>query len=132
MSHRPTLEELQSALRASWCAETAHTPHTWSSANPSAGQCWTTAYVVRHFLGGEILYAELMPQSEPVERHAWNRLPDGNEVDLTREQLPKHQALRQCDIPEAIVAAVSGAQAQRLLERVSRLLDRSAVVNNDG
>ena len=46
-----------------------------------------TALVVRELLGGEILIATVIPpEGESSERHAWNRLPSGEEVDLTREQ----------------------------------------------
>src|SRR5260221_1785765 len=86
-----SLGQVESAIRASWSAETSHSPREWSNENPCAGQCWTTAYVVRHFLGGEIVVAEVEPRSSPVQRHAWNRLPGGAEVDLTREQFGPRQ-----------------------------------------
>ena len=117
-----TLARLESAIRTSWSAETAHTPATWSSAKPSDGQCWTTAYVVRHFLGDEIVIAEVLPLAKPILRHAWNRFPGGHDVDLTRDQFPDGQAFRECDIPESVILAVSGKQAEILLQRVQRLI----------
>ena len=118
------LATLEAALRACWCAETAHSPEAWSAENPAAGQCWTSAFVIRHFLGGEIVLAELAPRTDPIQRHAWNRLPDGTEIDLTRGQFPESQEFRLCEVPEEIIVQVSGRQAQLLLERVRGYLGR--------
>ena len=45
-----------------------------------------TALVVRDLLRGEILIANVVKNGRRLERHAWNRLPSGVEIDLTREQ----------------------------------------------
>lgn len=118
----PTLAELATAIRSSWSAETAHSPSAWSVDRPSAGQCWTSAFVIRHYFGGEIVLAEVLPHMDPVQRHAWNRFSDGSEFDLTRDQFPPDQAFRECAIPEAVVRSVSGPQAERLLRRVQSLI----------
>jgi hypothetical protein len=127
-----TLGQLEVAIRASWSAETAHSPGQWSSANPSAGQCWTTAYVVRHFLGGQIAIAEILPHTLPIQRHAWNRLSSGAEVDLTRSQFPANQEFRPCQVDEAAIESVSLAQAQCLLKRVSEMLGVEPEVKDEG
>ena len=49
--------------------------------NRALGQCAVTALVVQDVLRGELLRAEVNGTS-----HYWNRLPDGTELDLTREQ----------------------------------------------
>lgn len=118
-----TLEQLEAAIRASWSAETAHSPQSWSADNPSGGQCWTTAYVVRHFFKGEIILAEVLPHTDPIARHAWNRLPTGIEIDFTRDQFPSTQEFRECTVPESVIIAVSGKQAYLLLERVEAVLN---------
>jgi hypothetical protein len=51
----PSLADIADALHAAWCAETAQDASAWSIANAAAGQCWQSAYVVRHYLGGERL-----------------------------------------------------------------------------
>ena len=117
-----TLAQLKSAIHVSWSAETSHSPQDWDANNPSAGQCWTTAYVVRHFFGGELILAEILPHTNPIQRHAWNRLPDGTVVDFTRDQFPDKQEFRECSIPESIIVSVSGKQAHLLLERVEDAL----------
>jgi hypothetical protein len=81
-----TLAELEAAVRSAWSAETADEPETWSPDNPARNHCDVTALVVRDLLGGEILIANVIRDGRRVERHAWNRLPSGIEVDLTREQ----------------------------------------------
>ena len=113
-----TLESLEATIRACWRADTAWTPEAWNPATPAAGQCWSTAYVLRHLLGGEIVHAELLPHTEPKQRHAWNRFRNGFELDLTREQFPPGQRFRECSLPGDLLMSVAGQQARRLLARV--------------
>ena len=120
------LASLAQTIRDCWCADTAWAPATWRAENPAAGQCWSTAFVVRHFLGGHIVHAEVMPATAPKLYHAWNRLPDGRDIDLTREQFPPGQVLRECDFPEDVIQKVAGSQAERLLLRVKSVLAASA------
>ena len=120
--YRFTLDELQDAIRSSWSKETSHSPDLWDESCPSAGQCWTSAYVVRHFIGGKILIAEVLPHTDPISRHAWNSFDSGLQIDITRDQFPRDQKFEECDIPEDVILKVSGKQAQLLLERVSRKL----------
>jgi hypothetical protein len=81
-----TLSELEEAIRASWGAETSDRPESWTTDNPAYQQCDVTARVVRDYLGGEILTAGVVLDGIRVDRHAWNRLPSGLVLDLTREQ----------------------------------------------
>lgn len=75
---------LAEALRQAWGRDTSADPDGWSVENPSWGQCAVTALVIQDVLGGELLRCEA-----PTGSHYWNRLPDGREIDLTREQF-KH------------------------------------------
>jgi hypothetical protein len=81
-----TLQETEAAIRAAWGRETSDDPDEWSAENPARGQCAVTALLVRELLGGEILVANVLREGRRVERHAWNRLPSGLTLDLTREQ----------------------------------------------
>jgi len=47
------------------------------------GQCAVTALIVQDYLGGEILRGTVGEES-----HYWNRLPTGEELDLTASQFP--------------------------------------------
>jgi hypothetical protein len=122
----PTVQEIKSALTKSWCRETAQVQNSWSPSNPSAGQCWQSAYVVRYYLGGDIVVAELVPQTSPIQRHAWNKLPSGEEVDLTRAQFQPHQEFAPCDVPESLIWSVVGAQSELLLAKVQDILSNGA------
>lgn len=124
MTSQHSLESVASALEDSWCRETAQVPGSWSAERPAAGQCWQSAFVVRHFFGGEIVVAELVPRTDPIQRHAWNKLPCGREVDLTNSQFSRAQELSVCVVPEAIIWSVVGQQAQLLLARVEERLRR--------
>jgi hypothetical protein len=81
-----TLGELEAAIRTAWGADTSADPGGWTSVVPAYGQCDATARVVRDYLGGEILIANVVLAGRRRERHAWNRLPSGLTIDLTREQ----------------------------------------------
>ena len=66
--------------------DTCQFPHLWNPDVPETGQCGTTAMVVMDILGGELLEAEVAVDGERIEYHYWTRLPNGDEVDLTRGQ----------------------------------------------
>ena len=119
---RPTLEDIELALRKSWCQETAQVASSWDPQNPAAGQCWQSAFVVRHYFGGDIILAEVLPLTEPISRHAWNRLLDGREVDLSRSQFAEGQTFRLCTVSDEIVWKIVGSQAELLLCKVKSAL----------
>ncbi|MGW7073936.1 YunG family protein [Streptomyces sp. NPDC054866] len=82
---------IEAALRAAWSADTCspddaeRTP--WTSANPAWGHCDITALVVHDIFGGELLVGEVWSaDGEQQGFNWWNRLANGVELDLTREQ----------------------------------------------
>ena len=122
-----SLAELQSIIRAEWSPETAWTPEAWRPESPAAGQCFSTAHVVKSLFGGEIVHAEIIPFTTPRQRHAWNRLPSGLEFDLTREQFSPEQVFLECELPADLVWQVGGVQAALLFTRVESRLCAAAV-----
>ena len=89
-----TLEEVAPVLRAAWSADTCDEVDLadWSLQNPARGQCGVTALVLQELLGGELLLAEVHFADGGYQGvHYWNRLPDGEEIDLTREQFAAHE-----------------------------------------
>lgn len=78
------MESLAASLTCAWSRQTSADPERWAPDNPAWGQCAVTALVVQDEVGGELLRTTVDGLS-----HYWNRLPDGSEVDLTREQFPK-------------------------------------------
>jgi hypothetical protein len=67
-------------LRQAWTATTSASTD-WTPERPSVGQCAVTALIVQDELGGVLLRTINANVS-----HYWNRLPDGSELDLTRDQ----------------------------------------------
>jgi hypothetical protein len=68
-------------------ADTTWRNFDWSEANPSRGQCGSTALTIHDLLGGELLIADVLRTDGSRQGvHYWNLLPDGSEIDLTREQ----------------------------------------------
>ena len=83
------LADLERAIRASWSPETAFASADYlarAPGRPSRGQCGTTALVVHDLLGGEVLVAGFAVGGVVDGVHYWNRLPDGECVDLTVDQ----------------------------------------------
>jgi hypothetical protein len=81
---------LAAALRTVWAADTCSPDDLaragWSPANPAWGHCDITALIVNDIFGGDLMVGEVQHAGEQQGHHWWNRLPDGREIDLTREQ----------------------------------------------
>ena len=100
------LAELEHAIRAAWSAETADDPAGWSADNPAKDQCCVTALLVRELLGGEILIANVVKDGRRLERHAWNRLDSGVEIDLTRSQFRAGEQLGTPRVEEPLLTGL--------------------------
>ncbi|MHB8648805.1 MAG: YunG family protein [Gaiellaceae bacterium] len=124
------MEQIEIAIRASWSAETADHPDLWSPENPARCQCGSTAIVVRELLGGEILAADVSRNGERVERHAWNRLPTGEEIDLTRSQFRDRSLQIGAGVPREPRSQSARPGAHELL--LARTRARLALSTKDG
>lgn len=125
-SHVPlTLAGLEEAIRDSWCAETSDRPDEWTSENPAFQQCDVTARVVQDYLGGEILIAGVVLDGVRVDRHAWNRLPSGVEVDLSRAQFLRGERFERAEVLTDFVARNGDERYALLAERVREKLRES-------
>lgn len=92
-----TDERIAGALRESWSAETCDPVDlpAWCQANKARGQCGSTALVINDLLGGDLMIAEVLwPDGSRQGFHYWNLLPDGSEVDLTREQFTEGEVVQ--------------------------------------
>ena len=85
-----TQNSLAEALREVWAADTCSPDDLdrsgWWRDNPAWGQCDITALVVNDVFGGDLMVGEVHHAGEQQGYHWWNRLSDGHEIDLTREQ----------------------------------------------
>jgi len=91
-------ENLETAVRAAWALDTCDPvdAEDWSAANPSRGQCGSTALTIHDLLGGELLIAEVIRSDGSRQGvHYWNLLPDGTELDLTSEQFADDEVIQQ-------------------------------------
>jgi hypothetical protein len=98
----PTLSLVEQVIRASWSAASCDPVDApWSPENPAKGQCGVTALVVQDHLGGDLLLAEVLHADGSRQGvHYWNRLPDGTEIDLTREQFRAGEQVQEPTIIE--------------------------------
>jgi GNAT superfamily N-acetyltransferase len=120
--HSLTLAGLEAAIRHSWSSETSADPDEWSTENPARGQCDVTAMLVRSYLGGEILVANVLHGGRRVERHAWNRLPSGLTIDLTRDQFKRGELLGEPAAEEPLGLGNARERQNLLAERVEKAL----------
>lgn len=74
------LEELTHALKLSWDDQTSAERDSLGTV-ASRGQCAVSALIIQDEFGGDLMRAEVAGVS-----HYWNQLPDGSEVDVTRDQ----------------------------------------------
>jgi hypothetical protein len=79
-------KNLEKSLRAAWSKKTSWTKR-FDPKNPAANQCRVTSAVVQKLLGGKILFCII--KKRPFISHFWNRLPNGKEIDFTRDQFSK-------------------------------------------
>ena len=120
----PTLEELRAAIESCWGRDTSDDPGEWTPENRTRGQCGVTALVIRELLGGEILMADVHGSHLEGERHAWNRLPSGEEVDLTADQFRNGETLGPAGVDEPYVITDGVDRGALLLGRVGQALGR--------
>jgi hypothetical protein len=117
-----TLPEIESALRASWSRATSDDPDEWTPDWSTRGQCGVSAYVIQALLGGEILVAPVHGSAQEGEHHAWNRLPSGEEVDLTLDQFRGGETLGEPWVGEVFVTENGVHRGELLLEAVRERL----------
>lgn len=77
---------LYAQLLDAWSKDSSASPDRWLPSRPSLGQCAVTALIVQERFGGELVRVVNAGDS-----HYFNRLPDGSEVDLTRDQFDSWQ-----------------------------------------
>ena len=77
-----------------------------------------TALLVRELLGGEILVANVLRDGVRVDRHAWNRLPSGLTLDLTREQFTRDERFGEPAVEEPMLTHRHPERFGTLRERV--------------
>jgi len=82
---------------------------------------------LRELLGGEILIAGVVRDGRRVERHAWNRLPSGIAVDLTREQFRGGELFEEPRVEEPIITQRNSERYLLLEARVRKALGLPAV-----
>jgi hypothetical protein len=99
----PSLSLVEHVVRASWSPDSCDPVdlEDWSPENPARGQCGVTALVLQEHLGGDLLLADVVHADGSRQGvHYWNRLPDGSEVDLTREQFVDGEQVREPRVVE--------------------------------
>jgi GNAT superfamily N-acetyltransferase len=117
-----SLTDLERAIAQAWGRDTSDDPGEWSEDNRARGQCGVTALLVRELLGGEILIANVLRNGRRVERHAWNRLPSGLTVDLTRTQFRGDERLEQPAVQDPLVMTGIPERYELLAQRVRTAL----------
>lgn len=95
---RWSVEQVSAAIRASWSLDTCDPADAeqWSSDNRARGQCGVSSLVLHDLVGGELMLAEVLHRDGSRQGwHYWNRLPDGTELDLTREQFTADEIVQE-------------------------------------
>jgi 8-oxo-dGTP pyrophosphatase MutT (NUDIX family) len=82
-------------MREAWGPDTCDPSDLpdWRPENPARGQCGATALVIHDLLGGDLILGEVYGHGARRGHHYWNRLPDGTEVDLTRDQFSPDETI---------------------------------------
>jgi hypothetical protein len=86
--------DLEKALENSWSKFSSSDPFNWTKDNPSYGQCAVTSLVVQDYLGGEIVWANVILADGKEISHYFNHI-NGIEKDFTRKQFPEGTIISQ-------------------------------------
>tara|TARA_B100002003_G_C13629173_1_gene322005 strand:+ start:85 stop:462 length:378 start_codon:yes stop_codon:yes gene_type:complete len=122
-----SLKQVESAIKNSWDRETCHYKFLWDDKElpESAGHCRVVSLIVQDFMGGEIMYSYI--RGNPKWDHYWNKLPNGKEVDLTKDQFPKNIKFVKPKIisrKEALSSKRTQTGYEILKKRVKKILER--------
>ena len=126
-----TVAEVSAAIVASWSRETCYARDDYidrgRSGDQSRGQCGTTSLVLNDYFGGELVVADVFVDDQKDGVHYWNRLPDGQIVDLTKLQFLSNETLGTAKVLKRSPGSpVNGlAQYSLLKERVANFLKQS-------
>jgi hypothetical protein len=124
-----TLEAVILALRESWGPDTCAPEDVadWTPDNPARGQSATTAMVIHDFFGGSLVTGEVFSAGERTDFHWWNRLHDGEQVDITLDQFgPDEHVVGSIDVVRPTGPTRLDRQYTLLSSRVSARLAQSA------
>ena len=79
------LKELRAKFEKTWSRDTCWHKADFHPKVPSGGQCFVTAMIVQDIFGGDLIQGTVR-QIDGKMNHYWNKLPDGQEFDLTSDQ----------------------------------------------
>lgn len=116
---RQQIDKLVNAIRDSWDSKTCYPElkTQWDEQNPALGQCAVTALFIQEKCGGQILYNQDYD-------HYWNQLPDGNELDLTKDQFSFKKNLKGSPVKPEVILTSPNARRFRTSFRFSLLKRR--------
>ena len=126
----------QKVMLACASKETSADPDNWLENDPSRGNCVPFAIFIKETFGGEILRASLAKVAgyENMGSHYWNRLLNGAEIDLARDQfkggaynlIPEGSNLSRDDNPITVESLLKNPDVKKrfelLRERLSEVL----------
>lgn len=107
-------------LEKCWGPDTSASPD-WPAGPPSQGQCAVTALVIQDYEGGILQRVRTLSGS-----HYYNRLADGTDVDLTRDQFgPQEEFGAPSERTRSYVLSYPSTRVryQLLADRVAKALE---------
>ncbi len=71
--------------------DTSYDPNGWSDENPLWGHCAVVSLLAQDYFGGSLVRGSLahLPEYAHLKSHYWNKFPNGEEIDFTKEQYKK-------------------------------------------
>jgi len=109
------------------CQETSFDPDSWNEINPLFGQCVVAALLYQDYFDSELVRGEIAsPELSMV--HYWNRLPSGEEIDVTTDQFganrPQFSDVQTRDRQSVLDKGTVLIRYLLLKDRFEALLDR--------
>jgi len=123
-SQEITPEKFKETLLKICTKETSSSPDTWSTENPLLGHCAVVTLLAQDLFGGEILRGSL--DNTPfayMRSHYWNKLPDGTEIDFTKDQFQSNSPQNLKSEPRTREYLLSNAETLKRYTLLKALFD---------
>jgi hypothetical protein len=129
---RYSLDQIKSAIRNSWDADTSASGEEWTTDNPALGQCVPSSLILQDFTEGEL--ERLATERNGVrETHYRVILPDGTVEDISGDQYPLGQTFAAApvegDLREYVLANENTRRRYAIL--MGRVCEQLGIVTHE-
>ena len=93
--------------------DTSSDPKHWNKNNPLWGHCAVVALLAQDYFDGDLIRGSLaeIETYAYLKSHFWNKLPNGEEIDFTKDQYKGSSCLKARDIEPILAPRLGNVKA---------------------